>query len=167
MNNSKTSGILLIIIGVIILLYSLDISIFCWEYFRGYGALIIGFLLLMKGNSRPHKKGLFLGSFIFLIGIYYTLGLTQFYSISRGLSIGVFTIALGISFYSLFFFKRRDWGYLLFGNFIIIIGLFFLLEYMKKLPSYLLIDTVDQFWPLLLIVFGLILLMKPLTRREY
>lgn len=165
MKNTKISGVILIIIGLLILLHTNDIDILSWYFIRSYGFLLIGTLLFARGLSHPSRKGIYSGTFLLLTGAYFTFGLYDFYMVTRGLSLCIIIIALGLSFYSLFIFKASDWGYLLYGNVVMLIGLFFLLEYLKILPSYLLVYGVDRFWPALLILLGLIMIIHALIRK--
>lgn len=166
MKNTKIVGTLLIIIGLLIVIHNLDIHIFSWEFIRSIGFLLIGILLLLNGFESKPRRNLYIGSWFAFIGAYFLLGELHFYHLSAALSLTVFTLAFGLSFYILFLFKNRDWGYLLYGNLILLIGIFFLLEYLLLLPPFFFEDTIDQYWPLILILLGLIIFFRGFLTRN-
>jgi hypothetical protein len=166
MKNTKIAGILLIVIGLLIVIHNLGMHIFSWEFFRSIGFLLIGILLLLKGFESTPRGNLYIGTWFAIIGAYFLLGELHFYHLSAALSLTVFTLTFGLSFYILFLFKNRDWGYLLYGNLILLIGIFFLLEYLLLLPPFFFEDTVDQYWPLILIVLGLIIFFRGFLTRN-
>jgi hypothetical protein len=160
MKNTKIVGIVLIVLGLLIVIHNLGIHIFSWQFIRSIGFLLIGILLLLKGFEKTPRRNLYIGSWFAIIGAYFLLGELQFYHLSAALSLTVFTLTFGLSFYILFLFKNRDWGYLIYGNLILLIGIFFLLEYLLLLPPFFFEDTIDQYWPLILIVLGLIIFFR-------
>jgi hypothetical protein len=166
MRNSKIGGILLIAIGSVILLHNEGIAVFHGDVLRSFGFIVFGLLFLINGMANPSKRGIYLGSLLLLTGTYFLLGYLNILGISRGLNISALTLACGISFYSLYMLKRKRLAYLLYGNLISLIGLFFLLEHMGKLPSYLLVYGVDTYWPVLLIAIGLIVLANSFMRER-
>jgi len=166
MRNTKIAGIALITIGLLIVVHNLGIDIFSWSFIRSIGFLVIGLLLLIKGFEKTARRNLYVGSWFSIIGTYFLLGEFHFYSLSPGLSLTIFTLTFGFSFCILFFFKNKDWGYLLYGNLLLLIGILFLLEYLQLLPPFYFEDTVDLYWPLILIVVGFIVILRGFLNRN-
>jgi hypothetical protein len=166
MRNTKIAGIILIAIGILIVVHNRGIHIFSWSFVRSIGFLVIGLLLLVKGFEKTPRRNLYVGSWFSIIGAYFLLGELHFYSLSPALSLTVFTLTFGFSFYILFFFKNKDWGYLLYGNLLLLIGILFLLEYLRFLPPFYFEDTVDLYWPVIFIVVGFIVILRGLLNRN-
>ncbi|GAB4367549.1 MAG: hypothetical protein Kow0042_08280 [Calditrichia bacterium] len=164
MKNSKIAGFILIIAGLLILLHNADIEVLNWDLLKGLLPLIFGVYLFSKGISHPQKKGIFGGSWFVLLGIYLLLDGFHIIEISRGLTISVLTMVTGISFLVAFIFRRNSWAYLLTGTLVLFIGLFFLLVHLYILPGYLLIEVVDRYWPILLILLGLFIIIDGLKK---
>lgn len=160
MRNSRIGGILLILIGIIVLIQNLGIDVISWDFLRSFGFLLIGLFLLIKGFESKPRKNLYIGTFLTLLGFYFILSEINLYGINPGLSLTVLTFTAGISFYSLFIFTKHDWGYLLYGNLLLMIGFIFLLAYLHILPPYLLSETIDAYWPVLLILVGIIVVLR-------
>ena len=168
-NNKKNNlyvGIILITIGILILMDNSGISIFSWEFIRSIGFILFGILLLISNLYRMQKRNLYFGTFFLLSGIYYTLGTLEVFHISRGLTISILIINLGLASYGLFLFGKRDWSYLFYGNLIIILGSFFLLEYMGLFPPNLFINVVDNYWPVFIIIVGIIISFNGFKREK-
>lgn len=164
--HSKFSGLSLILLGLLILLYQQGIDVFTWQYVRSYGFILVGLFFLFRGIKNPSRGGVYLGSFLILMGLYFGLAMYDIYELSRGLTISIFTIALGLPFYSLFAFRERKWSYLLYGNIITLIGFLFLLESFGELPPEFLQHNFDTYWPVLLILWGLTTMIGAAERKS-
>ncbi len=164
---SRTSGfigVLLVGIGVFLLLreyYDLRaISL------KGYGLLFVGLIGLIASIRKKPPRGIYIFSFFTLVGLYYTLGDVGIYRIYRGLTLSAVTLALGLSFYPLFWFGKRSWNHLLAGNLITLVGLIFLAYYYELIPTRLFVTIVDDYWPVLLILLGVGFLFNALVRQK-
>jgi len=166
MRNSKIAGIVLIAIGLLIVIHNWGIHIFSWSFVRSIGFLVIGLLLLVKGFEKTPRRNLYIGTWFSVIGAYFLLGELHFYLLSPALSLTMFTLTFGFAFYILFFFKNKDWGYLLYGNLLLLIGILFLLEYLRILPPFYFEEAVDLYWPLILIVVGFIVVFRGFLNRN-
>lgn len=147
------TGVLLIVIGFAILFRSYyDLNFY---FFRSYGLFLLGLLGLLKGLSASPRRGIYLPVLLILVGMYYIGGDFGFYYVDRGLTVSVFIISLGLSFYPLYIFVAHKWNYLLYGNLIILAGLFFLAYYLDFIPPHLFRAIVNDYWPVAIIVIGL------------
>lgn len=158
------TGVFLILIGLAVLFrpyYDLDIY-----FFRSYGLFLIGLLGLFKGLSASPRRGIYLPFFITLVGIYYILGNFGFYDIERGLTVSVFIIFLGISFYPLYLSVNRKWNYLLYGNLVILTGLIFLAYYLDFVPPHIFRALVNDYWPVAIIIIGLAYLINAFKQNR-
>lgn len=166
--NSKPSvstGFILIAIGMAILLrpyYELNIYLL-----RSYGLVIFGLVGLWRAVNRSPRRGLYLFSFLTLIGLYYLFAEWQFYRLHRGLTLAAFTMAGGLAFYPLYLWGSRNWNYLLFGNLILLAGLLFLGYYLEMIPTALFLTLLEDYWPAGLIVIGIAYLIRALLPRNH
>jgi hypothetical protein len=164
--NNIFVGIILITIGILILMDNIGFSIFSWEFIRSIGFILVGFFLLLKNYYRTRRKNTYIGTFFLLMGIYYTFAELGVIYCSTGMTLSILTINLGLAFYGLFLLGKKDWSYIFYGNLIIILGLFFLLEYLRLLPPYLFICVVDNYWPVLIITIGIIIAINGFYKKK-
>jgi len=165
---SRSSGF----IGV--LLVGLGLFLLLREYFdlrvislRGYGLFFIGLLGFFASVSKKPPRGIYIFSFLTLMGLYYAVGDWGVYQIDRGLTLSAVTLAIGLSFYPLFGFGKRNWNHLLTGNLITLVGLIFLAYYYDFIPTRLFVTLVDDYWPVLLILLGMGFLFNALVRQKH
>lgn len=165
---SRTSGF----IGV--LFVGLGIFLLLREYFdlrfftlRGYGLLFIGLLGFFASVNKKPPRGIYIFSFLTLMGLYYAAGDWGIYQIDRGLTLSVVTLAVGVSFYPLFWFGKHSWNHLLAGNLITLVGLIFLAYYNDFIPNRLFVTLVDDYWPVLLILLGMGFLFNALVQQKH
>ncbi|NOX38576.1 MAG: hypothetical protein GXO78_13675 [Calditrichaeota bacterium] len=163
-HNQKILGFFLVFAGLLLLV--LQYQEIDWYFIRSYGFLMLGAAGLWRTLFLKSPRGVYLSSFLFLLGGYFLLAEWGLYEISRGLNISVITLFLGIGFYFLFFFKARNWEYLIVGNLVIIMGLLFLLRYLGLIPSRVLVRVVDDYWPVFLIIIGLALIIQSVSRSR-
>ncbi len=161
-HHQKALGIFLVLAGFLLLL--LPYTELNWYFMRSYGFLLLGAAGLWRILFLNSRQGVYLASFLFLTGLYFLLAQWGVYDISRGLTISVITLILGICFYPPFFLKARKWEYLIVGNLVIMMGLLFLMRYLGLIPSRVLVRVVDDYWPVFLIIIGLALLIQALSR---
>ncbi len=166
MKNNIFTGIILIFIGILILLHQIGIDVFSTGILKSIGLLLIGSYLFTRG-VRSRATGLsYLGFFLFFVGIYYALAEFRIVWPNRGLNLSVFTIIAGLSFYLNYLFNRKNLTQLLAGNVLIIVGIFFFLHYLGKIPTAVFVAIVDRYWPLLLIIVGVGLVIQAFFHRN-
>jgi hypothetical protein len=157
------TGLLFIVLGAILILQ--NFSLFDYYFLRSYGLFALGILLFFQGALSKPTRRIFLSSFITLLGAYYILGELNLLSTSSRLIIPVYTIILGLSFYPVFIIKKRKWDSLLLGNLIILLGILFLFWHFELIPHQYLIDITNNYWPLILILLGLLIIFNGLRKR--
>jgi len=162
-SSSILFGVILILFGVALLLEKWDILFFSWTEIYPIlfiAVSIVAFLSIKKGK----KDGAFWGTFLGLLGIFYFL---RNYDIVSQLwfadSWPIIILSLGLSFIVLFAFKPYDWGILIPGGILTFLGfVFFINEFHFWFAKRLL----QNFWPLLLIFIGIILIASSLSKRS-
>lgn len=161
---SFVTGIILIVIGAALILHRYDL--FDSHYLKSFGFFAFGVLFLIQGVVRSSSIRVYFSTVITLIGLYYILDMLNILEAYRELNISVYTIIFGLAFYPLFFLNHRRWNYLLFGNLVTLVGLIFLLWHFEVIDSRYLIDIVDKYWPVVVILAGFILLYSAFQHRE-
>lgn len=155
-NSSVIFGFILILVGIALILDQYDL--FGFRYLKSYGFFIAGTLFFIQGINRSSQPRIYFSTVIALFGFYYILDSLNIIHAHRELNISIYVLILGLSFYPLFFFYMRKINYLLIGNLITLIGLTFLLWHLEVIDHYFLINFIDRYWPLVLIILGLIFL---------
>jgi hypothetical protein len=157
-------GIVLILIGVGILLDKWDILDFTWEEFYPLVLLALSLLSLLK-VTQGRKDASFWMVFLGTLGLFYFL---RNYDIIISLwyidSWPVLLLALGLSFVVMYFFKPYDWGNLIPGAILTFLGVAFLLKEMDV--RWLSFDLVADFWPLILVLIGMGIIISSLVGKK-
>lgn len=155
-NSSIIVGIILILFGIALL--SRRYYFFNLYYIRSYGFFLVGILFLVQGISHSSKPRIYFSSVITLIGLYYILDSLDIIYTYRELSISIYVLIFGLAFYPLFIFGKKKLNYLLIGNLLTLIGLMFLFWHLELIDHNFLIRLIDNYWPLVIIILGVIFL---------
>ena len=155
-NSSVVVGVILILIGIALIVGQYDL--FGFNYIKSYGLFLGGSLFLIQGISRSSPPRIYFSTVIALFGFYHILDILNIINARRELNIPVYVLIMGLSFYPLYFFYQRKINHLLIGNFITLIGLVFLFWHLELIDHYFLISLFDKYWPLVMIILGLIFL---------
>lgn len=158
-------GFILILIGVGLLLDRYRILAFSWDQLLPILLLILSitsFISLARGN----RNAVFWGVGLAVVGLFYFLknfDLVPYYWL-RHLDGSVILIALGLAFTSLFVVKPSDWGVLIPGGILLLIGLLRLLqEFDVNLISE---EMIADYWPAILVLIGLGLIVNTLKKTR-
>ena len=158
-------GLVIIIIGVLLLANNFSRFRFDWAVHFPLILAIIGLLLWINAIIKRDKGGVFLGTVLFLIGGFYyarNIDLIPYYYFDE--SWPVIPLAIGIGFIASFIFKPKEWGVLIPGLIFTLIGVYFMLQEMFYIDSYV-IEEVFSYWPVLLIIIGTGILFNNLIRK--
>lgn len=161
---SLITGIALILLGVALVLRQFDF--FEFYYLKSYGFFIFGLLFLIHGMSRSSSPQIYFSTVFALIGLYYILDVLEVIDAVSQLSVAVYTLIFGISFYPLILLKDKKLNYLLIGNLITLIGLIFLFWHLEVINHRILITLVDKYWPVIIVLLGLIFLISSFQFRR-
>ena len=166
MKKNYVTGILLIAVGVVIILFQNDWIDFTWADLATYGFIAAGLLFLWKGFQRPDRYGILGGVFFTAYGI--TLLLMRERILPRDDEFGVaaFLIILAIANFVFMFYKTDKTSNLIWGSIFAVSGAFFLWAHLGHIPTWYLYDQIELFWPLILVAIGAGLVVKGLMRRK-
>ncbi len=162
MKKSKTPviGILLILFGAMLLLDRLDVIYFGWGRIFWMFVGIYGAVIAVEGFSRKKQGRVFWGSLLFFAGVFYSLEAFDLVWWMDYYWVAAASLALGLAFFMLFVFEPRNFGVLvptlLFGGF----GAMVYLAEHKYLDWWEVRHYIRDYWPLLLILWGLAIVFK-------
>lgn len=147
-------GIVLVVIGLILFLGTLDIMRFHWSLIL----IIIGAVFFVFAFSSADRGSVFPGTILLLIGLFYFLRYYDILDHHMYYMWPVFPVIVGAAFLILFIFRPADWGLLIPAGILLLIGLVFL-AYNYDFFDYNPVWLIHRYWPLILIVIGAKLLL--------
>ncbi|NIA29899.1 MAG: hypothetical protein GWP06_08330 [Actinobacteria bacterium] len=160
---SILTGVLFILVGVLLLLDRYGIFEFSWT--KVYPVI----LLVLSGFSfasvaRGNKHSSFWGTVFGVSGIFVFL---RNYDIVDYFWYGeiwpVIVLSFGLGFIVLYFFQSYDWGVLIPGGILTFLGIIMVLDTFD-VPIYT-IETIKDFWPLILVLVGSGLIISSLKHK--
>ncbi len=165
MKRNGLAGWILILFGALLLLAQFD----WFSLNRFVIALIITLFLsalfLNKGLSHPLKKGILSGSFFLLVSLQLILMRLGVFPINDTVGFGLMAINLGLANFIYFMATRNRIGNIFAGLIFILLGLPPLAGYYQYIPYMDLEYYYSTYWPLLLIIIGLGLLIDGYVKR--
>lgn len=166
--SSLTIGLIFILVGVGLLMDKMNLFDFGWKEIYPVIFILISIVSLINAFS-GHKNSAFWGGVFAVLGAFFFLrnfDFIPFYWFSEFWP--VILLALGIGFIALFVFQPKDWGVLIPGAILTGLGLIFSFEAMDLIEGFFEIafDIVFTYWPLILILFGVGLILGSLRHKE-
>jgi len=163
-NSNLVIGGILILIGLGLLLKRLGYMSFGWDETYPLALLILGGLSTFS-LIRGDKSASFWATFLLLCGL---ATFFRNYGIIESLwDIELWTIAVlafGLSFIVLYLFKPQDWGILVPGTIVTFFGLVFLMDDLNV--SWMTLENIKSYWPVILIVIGVGVVVSALTKKK-
>ncbi|MBN2356914.1 hypothetical protein JXO59_12435 [candidate division KSB1 bacterium] len=157
-------GAILIVIGLGLILKRMDILSFGWDELYPLVLILLGgmsALSVIKGD----KSASFWSAFLLLCG--FATFFRNYGIIDAFWTLELWTIvvlAFGISFFVLYFFKPQDWGILVPGAIVTFFGLIFLFDDLNV--SWMTLENMRDYWPVILIIIGIGVVISALTRKS-
>ena len=166
MNNSKTSllpGFFLIGLGLLLLIHKLDLFYFGWPRTYPLIFILVGLTLFISATLKRNGSAVFWGTIFSLFGLFFFLRnfhFIEYYYIHEIWPI--FFMILGIAFFILFIVKPQDWGVLIPGSIFLFLGVIFLA---RNFHYWRALELIQRYWPLLLIVIGVGVILCSLKKQ--
>ena len=148
-NQGKVFGFALVIIGLLFLLSSFDV----WDFHWSHILIIIGIFFYAGAFSGSDRGPIFPGTIVLLIGLFFMLREYDVLDDSMYYMWPVFPIIVGTAFIMMYIFRPGDWGLLIPGTILLVIGILFL-AYSYDVFCWNPGRFIRDFWPLILIAFG-------------
>jgi hypothetical protein len=159
-------GLVLILIGLFLLLDRMNIihagmSIILWA-----GLLLLGFLMAVRGFSENRSGRIFWGTFLFLFSLFFLLRSGEMMEMHAHLLPPAFFLMAGISFLMIFINNPRDWGVLIPALALGGLGVVLIMVEYGYLYEWDVWESIRVYWPVVLILIGLSVLLKPRRRKQ-
>jgi hypothetical protein len=147
-------GWILIGIGILFVLrYILD-----WGFYWAAVLLVIGGVILAYALFSKAHGGVFAGTLLFLLGLFFLLRETDVLMDPMSDLWPIILIIVGVSFTMVFLFRPQEWGMLIPGGILLVIGVVILLWNYRYISRYTM-SGIFNWWPLILIAIGAWLLL--------
>lgn len=153
-------GVILVIIGFLILLDKLGTLHLSWKKIISVLLVVYGAYLGYSGFGLNSNKKVFWGSIFFFFGIYLFIDSFDLLNPEIHFFWPVVLIVTGLSFLMSFVNRPNDYALLLPAMTLIGIGVLFLLTNVGVIYSFEIWENFEKFWPILLIILGLYLILK-------
>lgn len=158
-NRSLVIGIILILAGAFIIAERyID---FYYRYYLGWDVVLpalgalLGAYILVKAFIGPNRGNVFMGTIFLSLGVYFFLRNTYIIRILNWYeSWPVIIIAVGLGFLMMFIVKPKDWGPIIPAFILLVLGGGFLAEEWGLWYGDFW-DLVADYWPVILILIGL------------
>lgn len=151
----KKMGWILIALGIFFVLqYVLD-----WDFYWATVMIVVGGVLLVYAIVSGTQGGVFPGTLLFLLGLFLLLRETGVLDDPMEDQWPLILIILGFSFVITFLFRPQEWGILIPGGILMVIGLLFFLRNYRYISWHTMHDIL-RWWPLILVAVGAWMLLR-------
>lgn len=166
MAKQSITAIVLIAVGTLLFLDQIDLLYLSSGDYFIYGSIIGGILWFINGINRIDKKGVLAGTFFTSYGLVLWLMKNYYFVRSDELGFATFFLCLALANFVYLLFKRNSTNNLIFGIIFGVLGGGLFLSHLEYYPIWRFYYHVDHYWPVLLIVSGVIILLKSYHKKE-
>jgi len=159
-------GIVLVVIGAALLLRQLHIIRIDAATFVFFGMIAYGGTTIIRSFTMNIRQSLFFGSLCFYSGVLLVLGKYDVVENSPFIYIPGFLLVFGLAFLMLFVFNFRDFHLLVPAIIFIGLGVAFMMTEIGYWYVSDVKEAVKMYWPLALIVFGGLILLRRNTKSQ-
>ena len=164
MSDRKTSvslfGLGLVVVGAVLLMGKMNL--FHIHFSSVFWPLVMLFSILgvSRGFARNRRGKIFWGTVGFLYGLFFFLRSAEFVEVPTRLFVPATFLIVGIAFFMTYLAKMKDWFFLIPAGIAGGVGTLFLLADLDYLSYWEVADTLHTYWPVILIVLGLVFLFR-------
>ena len=153
-------GIILVVVGAILLLdrfqvIDVDFGTVFWPL-----VMLFGLMGVARGFSQNRRGKIFWGTLWFLYALFFLLRSSDFVEVEGHMFFPASFLIIGIAFLMMYLNNFQDWFFLIpagvFGG----LGALFILANYDVISYWDLRESVHQYWPLALILFGFAIIMR-------
>jgi len=166
LNRFPFFGLLLIIVGALLLRREFHLFYFSW-HIVGWGLLSLwGAFSFIQGFSKNEGGKVFFGTAAILFGLYNILRTFDFIEIHYHTFLSIVFIILGFSFLTTTIAEKSLWlllPTLFFGG----VGTVLLLDEYGYIDSWDIWNYAHMFWPIVIILFGLLIVLRSSRRKSF
>ncbi|MBN2415875.1 hypothetical protein JXO52_08530 [bacterium] len=160
-HHSYVPGILLIAAGAWLMSRQSWLIYDIWQYLFPVLLLLLAAAVIINGRRTEKPSAFFWGTFLSLMSVYYFLENYSLAALPAGIEWPAVILSAGIAFLVSFFIRPNKVGLLLPGCLLTVWGGVDVLEAFH-IHTFDYIDMLERYWPGLLIVFGLALILRSL-----
>lgn len=153
-------GIALIIIGVAMLLDHLHIFDIAFSSIFWPLMMIVGIVAVAGGFSQNRRGKIYWGTVLFLYSLFFLLRSIDSIELYSYIFLPASFLIFGIGFFMMYLNNFKDWPFLIPAILLTGIGSLFLLTEYGCFSHREVWDAVRTYWPVILILFGLAMLLK-------
>jgi len=150
----------LIVVGLVMLLGRLDVLYIDWTTVAWSLIAVFGAARVVDGFQQKLRARLFWGTFLALLGTFNVLRDLGVLSFRNNIFPPVVMMILGASVFALFVLNRKEWHLLMPAFSFLGLGVLWILVSFGYVYRYDVVDAIRFYWPIVLILFGLSLLLR-------
>ncbi|MDI6765665.1 MAG: DUF5668 domain-containing protein [Bacteroidota bacterium] len=153
-------GIALIIVGAAMLVDHLNIINIAFSSIFWPLLMVIGIFAVGKGFSQNRLRKIYWGTVLFLYSLFFFLRSIDSIELYSFVFLPASFIIFGVGFFMMYLNNFKDWHFLIPALLLTGIGSLFLLTEYGCFSHREVWDAVRTYWPVILILFGLAILLK-------
>ena len=153
-------GVVLIVIGGALLINRLGIFHIGYSYILWSLIIIFGVVEVTRGFSGSHSGRIFLGTVMFLYGLYFLLRATDYVELRGHMLIPATFIIMGFAFIMMYLNNLKEWAFLIPAVILVGVGGAYILSDVGYLYPWEVRETVRLYWPVGLILIGVAIVFR-------
>ena len=157
---------ILIFIGVMLLLNQFGLVFLNRFNITLIGSILFGVLLINKSIRHPEKKGVLGGSFFLLLATLLLLMRFHYIPAQDQIGLALVFVILGLSNIIYFLFYPKKTANIIYALLFLLLSAPIFIDYYNILPGWMLEHYFVTYWPLLLILIGVGLLLEGIRKRQ-
>jgi hypothetical protein len=166
MDRRKLAAWALILFGVILLSMQLDIITPSRSTLVILVSAFLGIMLFTKGINHPKHKGILGGSFFVLLSATLLFMKIDIFPSDDQLGVAFILFDLAAANFIYYLFQKEFMSNIISGFVFIAIGLIIIIDYYDVIPMWFAIDLLQTYWPVILIIIGVIILTKASVKNK-
>ncbi len=166
MDRRKLAAWALILFGVILLGMQVNIIDPSRSTIVILLSAFLGIMLFTKGINHSKHKGILGGSFFLLISITLLLMNNNILPTDDQLGVAYILFDLAAANFIYYLFQKEFLSNIISGFIFVLIGLVIIIDYYKVLPLWFAIDLLQTYWPVILIIIGIIILYRASLKNK-
>jgi hypothetical protein len=160
-------AVLLIIVGAVMLLDKTRVVYFGWSLIFWLVITVLGGYKVYYGFRFPLAGRIFWGTVFFLVGLYNVLWEIGMLELPGGMLLPAFLAVAGLGFLLAFIRQPKEWHLAVPAIALLGVGFLMIFVELEYVGRWVVTDTIKQWWPVALILFGgSLLLNKGIGRRQ-
>jgi len=160
MDKRKIMAWALIIAGFALILMQLGIVMPSRSTIVILISAFIGVMFFLRGLRHEKHKGILGGTFFLLLAITLLFMRIGVFPSDDQLGVALIILDLAAANFIYYLFQREYISNIISGFVFLVVGAIVFIDYYNVLPLWLTVDLIQTYWPVILIVIGLILLSK-------